>query len=150
MAMAMTMLDKTPVRSETGGWAPEIAAEFERESKNPNGCVGQRLLSENERVRVWEIRLKPGERFGFHRHVLDYFWTAVTPGRARAHVSDGTTVEHTYTAGETRHESHPAGHFKVHDIQNTGDAEMIFTTVEFLDSANKPLAIPDSVRVKGK
>jgi len=147
--MALTMLDKTPVRSDKSGWAPDIAAEFERESKNPNGCVGQRLLSENERVRVWEIRLKPGERFGFHRHVLDYFWTAVTAGRARAHVSDGTTVEHTYTAGETRHETHSAGHYKVHDIQNIGDADMIFTTVEFLDSANKPLPIPDKVRVKG-
>src|SRR5258707_484360 len=65
-AMALTMLDKTPVDAKTTAWPPEIAAEFERESKNPNGCVGQRLLSESERVRVWEIRLKPGQRFGFH------------------------------------------------------------------------------------
>ena len=31
-------------------------------------------------MRVWTIRLKPGERIGFHRHVLNYFWTAVTGG----------------------------------------------------------------------
>ena len=104
------------------------------------------LISESNRVRVWEIRLQPGERFGFHRHVLDYFWTAVLPGRARAHVSDGTIVEHTYAAGETRHETHTPGHFKVHDLENIGDSELIFTTVEFLDSANKPLPIPDTVR----
>src|SRR5207244_1649580 len=97
--MALSMLDKKPVRSQKTGWPPAIAAEFERESKNPNGCVGQRLLSENDRVRVWEIRLKPGERFGFHRHVLDYFWSVLTDGKARAHVNDGTMVEHTYTAG---------------------------------------------------
>jgi quercetin dioxygenase-like cupin family protein len=142
------MLDKKPVNLQKTAWAPEIAAEFERESKNPNGCVGQRLLSENERCRVWEIRLKPGERFGFHRHVLDYFWTSVTGGAARAHVSDGSIVEHTYAPGETRHETHAAGHYKVHDLQNTSDKEMIFTTVEFLDSANKPLPVPDHVRVK--
>src|SRR5881227_1633806 len=53
--MALTMLDKKPVDSKTSAWPAEIAAEFERESKSPNGCVGQRLLSENERVRVWEI-----------------------------------------------------------------------------------------------
>ena len=100
--MALTMLDKKPVQSSTGNWPPEIAAEFERESTNPNGCVGQRLLSETERVRVWDIRLKPGQRFGFHRHVLDYFWSVSTDGRARAYVSDGSTVEHTYKAGETR------------------------------------------------
>src|SRR5712671_1927385 len=82
--MALTMLDKKPIKAERTVWPPAIAAEFEREQKSPNGCVGQRLISESNRVRVWEIRLKPGERFGFHRHVLDYFWTAVTPGRARA------------------------------------------------------------------
>jgi quercetin dioxygenase-like cupin family protein len=145
--MALTMLDKKAVNTAKTPWPPEIAAEFERERKSPNGCVGQRLLSENERVRVWEIRLKPGERFGFHRHVLDYFWSALNAGRARAHLEDGSTVEHTYTAGETRHETHARGHSKVHDLENTGDTEMIFTTVEFLDSANKPLPVPDSVRV---
>jgi hypothetical protein len=142
------MLDKTPVTATTGKWSPEIAAEFERESKSPNGCVGQRLLSESGRVRVWEIKLKPGERFGFHRHVLDYFWSCSTGGQARAHMNDGTIVEHTYQPGETRHETHGKGHFKVHDIQNTGTSELHFTTVEFLDSANTPLPVPDSVRMK--
>jgi hypothetical protein len=72
----------------------------------------------------------------------------LTDGRARAHMDDGSTVEHTYTAGETRHETHAAGHSKVHDLENTGEGELIFCTVEFLDSANKPLPIPDSVRMK--
>jgi len=146
--MALTMLDKTPVAATKSTWSAEIAAEFERESKSPNGCVGQRLLSESERVRVWEIRLKPGERFGFHRHVLDYFWSCSTGGTARAHLNEGTTVDHTYQPGETRHETHAKGHFKVHDIQNTGPAELHFITVEFLDSANAPLPVPDHVRMK--
>ena len=68
-------------------------------------------------------------------------------GRARAYVSDGSMVEHTYTAGETRYETHERGHYKVHDLENIGDSELIFTTVEFLASANEPLSIPDSVRV---
>jgi beta-alanine degradation protein BauB len=144
--MALTMLDKKAVQTAQTAWRPEIAAEFERERKSPNGCVGQRLLSESERVRVWEIRLKPGERFGFHRHVLDYFWSALNAGRARAHLDDGATVEHAYTAGETRHEAHAAGHFKVHDLENIGDTELIFTTVEFLDGANAPLPVPHRVR----
>lgn len=146
--MALTMLDKEAVRTETTAWPPDIAAEFERESKNPNGCVGQRLLLESDRVRVWEIRLKPGERMGFHRHVLDYFWSVSTNGRARAHLDDGSTVENTYVAGETRHETHAAGHHKVHDLQNIGDSDLNFITVEFLDSANKPLPIPDRVRAR--
>ncbi len=78
------------------------------------------------------IRLKPGERIGFHRHVLDYFWTAVTGGRGRQHVHDGTTVEYTYAPGETRHETYGPGEFKVHDLENLGDKEMVFMTIEFL------------------
>jgi len=146
--MAMTMLDKKAVQSARTPWPPEITAEFERERQSPNGCVGQKLLSESDRVRVWQIRLQPGERFGFHRHVLDYFWSVLNAGRARAHMDDGSTVEHSYAAGETRHETHAGGHTKVHDLENIGDTELIFCTVEFLDSANTPLPIPDKVRLK--
>ena len=145
--MALTMVDKTSDRADKSAWPPVIAAEFERERKNNNGCVGTVLLSESERARVWMIRLAPGERVGFHRHVLNYFWTCVTGGRGRQHVHDGTTVEYTYQPGETRHETYALGQFKVHDLENIGDKEMVFMTVEFLDSANKPLAIPDRVRV---
>jgi hypothetical protein len=144
--MALTMLDKKPAHAETAEWPQAIAEEFSRERARPNGCVGTELVSESQRVRVWMIRLKPGERVGFHRHVLDYFWTAVTPGRGRQHLQDGSTVEHSYAAGETRHETYGPGSFKVHDLENIGDADLVFTTVEFLDSANPPLPIPHAVR----
>ena len=94
--MALTMLDKQAEKKEKSQWSADIAAELEREAKNPNPCVGSTLLSENERTRVWIIRLAPSERIGFHRHVLDYFWTSVSGGRARQHVHDGTTLEYTY------------------------------------------------------
>ena len=145
--MALTMLDKKPARAETGAWPQWLTDEFQRERTQPNGCVGTELLSETDRVRVWIIRLEPGERVGFHRHVLDYFWTSVNGGRGRQHLQDGSTVEHTYAPGETRHETYPAGAFKVHDLENIGDADMIFNTIEFLDSANKPLAVPQAVRL---
>jgi hypothetical protein len=145
--MAMTMLDKKAVLSHDTEWPAAIKAEFEKENKNPNGCVGTELLSETDKVRVWIIRLKPGERVGFHRHVLDYFWTSVNGGRGRQHLMDGSIIEHTYAAGETRHESYGPGEYKVHDLENLGDQDMIFNTIEFLESANKPLPIPDEVRL---
>ena len=144
--MALTMLDKKAERSEMKAWPANIAAEFEQEKNNPNPCVGNALVSETDRVRVWTIRLQPGERIGFHRHVLNYFWTAVNGGRGRQHLMDGTTVEYTYYPGETRHEEYGAGEFKVHDLENLGDKEMVFMTIEFLQSANKPMPLPDSVR----
>ncbi len=144
--MGLTMLDKAAERNEKAPWPADIAAEFEREAKNPNPCVGSTLLSENERTRVWIIRLAPGGRIGFHRHVLDYFWTCISGGRARQHVHDGSIIEMTYKPGETRHESYGKGEFKVHDLENLSDAEMVFMTVEFKDSANKPMTLPAGVR----
>jgi beta-alanine degradation protein BauB len=144
--MAMSMTDKQTARSEKSEWPKALQQEFDREAQNPNGCVGSEFVSESDRVRVWTIRLKPGQRFGFHRHVLNYFWTAMTPCRGRQHLMDGTTVEYTYAPGETRHESYGPGEFKVHDLENIGDGEMVFMTVEFLDSANGPLALPEGIR----
>lgn len=145
--MALSMLDKQTARSERTQWPADIQAEFERESRNPNGCVGTELLSETDKLRIWIIRLQPGERVGFHRHVLNYFWTSVSGGRGRQHLMDGSTVEYDYRPGETRHETYGAGEFKVHDLENLGDKEMIFNTIEFLDGANRPLPVPDSVRM---
>src|ERR1700680_5311900 len=143
--MARSMKEKASARIDTH-WPEWVRQEFERNQMN--ACVGTCLLSEDDRVRVWDIRLKPGERIGFHRHVLAYFWTAVTPGRARSHQADGTTIETDYVAGETRHESYGLGEFKMHELENIGDSELVFTTVEFLDSANAPLPVPAAMRVR--
>ena len=144
--MALSMLEKSTDHADRSAWPAAIMAEFEREKLNNNGCVGSTLLSESDKVRVWIIRLAPGERIGFHRHVLDYFWTSVSGGRGRQHLMDGATVEYTYQPGETRHETYGLSEYKVHDLENLGDKEMVFMTIEFLDSANKPLVIPNKVR----
>jgi hypothetical protein len=123
------------------GWSDEIKDEFERMAFD--GHVGSRLLSENDRVRVWEIRLAPGQRWHAHRHVLDYFWTIVTAGRSRQHTFDGTTRDVQYDAGETRHFRFGPGEFLLHDIENIGTDELVFTTVEHLDSENAPLKLDE-------
>jgi beta-alanine degradation protein BauB len=129
----------TVIGTDFEGWSDELRAEFERYSHD--GHVGSGLLSENDRVRVWEIRLEPGERWHVHRHVLDYFWTAVKPGRSRQHTSDGTTREVSYYAGETRHFTFSEGEYLLHDVENIGDEPVIFITVEHLDSENTPLPL---------
>ena len=144
--MVPTIHEKAAEKKDKAQCPAEIAAEFAHEAKNPNPCIGTALLSENERTRVWMIQLKPGERIGVHRHVLDYFWTAVSAGRSRQYLHDGTTVEHTYAPGETRQETYGEGEFKVHDLENIGQADAVFLTVEFKDSANEPLPLPTNVR----
>lgn len=121
------------------GWSSELREEFDMYAND--GEVGSRLLSENDRVRVWEIRLAPGERWHVHRHVLDYFWTAINAGQSLQHTFDGTTREVSYSAGETRHFHFGAGEYLLHDIENIGTTGLVFSTVEHLDSENTPLAL---------
>src|SRR5262245_37344172 len=45
--------------------------------------VGTRLMFENERVRVWDLALEPGESFAEHIHRLDYFYIVESGGLIR-------------------------------------------------------------------
>jgi hypothetical protein len=50
-----------------------------------------------------------------------------------------------YQPGDTRHHTCATGEFMIHDLENIGGTDMVFTTVEFLDSANAPLDPPADV-----
>jgi beta-alanine degradation protein BauB len=45
------------------------------------GDVGTKLVFENDRVRVWQVRLAPGERGAVHRHELDHLLIQVSGDR---------------------------------------------------------------------
>jgi hypothetical protein len=128
-----------PLDAPFDGWSDELRAELDAESANPR--VGTRLVHADARSRIWELRLVPGERLGFHRHVLDYVWTCVSGGNAISHYGDGSTQTVTYGVGETRSLDFARGASMIHDIVNTGGEELVFTTVEFLASENEPLPL---------
>lgn len=106
-----------------------------------NGEVGSELVSETDRVRVWHILARPGERLKVHTHVLDYFWTIHGPGKARNHQPDGTYFDVVYQAGDTKHFTFAKGERMTHSLENIGETDLVFTTVEFKDSANAPLQL---------
>jgi beta-alanine degradation protein BauB len=45
------------------------------------GGVGTRIVHEDDRVRVWELVLAPGERSATHRHELDHLLIQVSGDR---------------------------------------------------------------------
>lgn len=53
--------------------------------------VGTKQVFENERVRVWEMTLEPGELTGLHTHAHEYFF----------HVLEGSTLETFKEDGES-------------------------------------------------
>ena len=74
----MELLDENVV--EEGRFdLSEYADELARAPGNHE--IGTTLWFENDHVRIFEIRLEPGERAPFHVHDRTYFWTVVEPGR---------------------------------------------------------------------
>ena len=120
-------------------WPENLLQEFH--DRSHNGHVGGRLLLDNDQVRVWEIRLAPGERHGAHRHVLNYFWVAVTEGVSIQHTSDGRTERGSYKSGDTMFFSYREGEYMLHDLANAGNSELVFTTVELKDSTNESIPL---------
>lgn len=66
--------------------------EFAEEQPGP---VGQRVVYEDDRVRVWDIVLEPGGYFGLHTHEHDYLIVTLEGARCKTQElqADGTWVE---------------------------------------------------------
>jgi hypothetical protein len=117
---------------EEGVYDPADFAD-ELSAASSNFEVGTTLWFENERIRVWEILLRPGERGAFHAHVTNYFWTVVEGSRGLQRFADGTFVVRDYLVGETRYLEHTPETALIHDLENIGDSDLRFVTVELLD-----------------
>jgi hypothetical protein len=65
--------------SETNPYelAPEIRSQLEKyrddHRDEPVGDVATRLLFEDDNVKIWDMRLAPGEGSPLHRHEHDYY-----------------------------------------------------------------------------
>jgi mannose-6-phosphate isomerase-like protein (cupin superfamily) len=104
----------------------------ELEHAASNRAVGTNLWFENDRVRVWEVRLEPGERGPFHAHLADYFWTVVEEGRGLQRLADGTFAVRQYRVGETMFIENTPERPLIHDLENVGDTVLRFVTVELI------------------
>ena len=83
--------------------------------------VGTKLLFENDRVRVWDLRLAPGESTGLHCHSTDYFYVVIGDGELQP-------VDAAGNKGEPREMKDGDVHFRnidgqdVHEAINAGDS----------------------------
>jgi beta-alanine degradation protein BauB len=78
--------------------------------------VGTRIIFENDRVRVWEIELGPGETLPMHLHELDYVVIALSEGPTTVEWQDGRRETSKHTPGEVQWRSAP----HMHALTNEG------------------------------
>jgi beta-alanine degradation protein BauB len=117
---------------DQGTYDPAEYAE-ELEAAPHNLDVGTSIIFENHRIRVWDIILKPGERGPFHAHTRNYFWTVVEGSRGLQRFADGTFAVRDYLEGETKWLEHTPETALIHDLENIGDTDLRFVTVELFD-----------------
>jgi quercetin dioxygenase-like cupin family protein len=97
-----------------------------------NDRIGTELHLETDSMRIWHLRLKPGQRIPYHRHDRPYFWSVTTDGKGRSHFDDGRVVDIDYKKGESKYFNDlSVENMFVHDLTNIGDSELVFVTVEF-------------------
>lgn len=109
----------------------EYAAELE--NVRDNHTIGTEVWFENDRVRIWDLALEPGQRVPFHCHDEDYFWTVTSPGRVLQRYDDGTSRIVDVAVGDTNFLTYHNGECTVHDLENIGDTFVRTVTVVVKD-----------------
>jgi hypothetical protein len=61
---------------------------------NETTAVGTDVLFENDRIRVWELVLAPGEACEPHRHVHDHVLLYAEPATIRADAAGRPVIQH--------------------------------------------------------
>lgn len=109
-----------------------------QELQSPSAQVGDKVVFENNHVRVWHTTLEPNKRLPAHCHYLPYLWTSLTSGTSVSHYADGKTKTVRYQPGDTRYFnlSHQNGF--IHDLNNIGNTTLQFVTIEFLNTQKQP------------
>lgn len=67
------------------------------------GNIASRVIMENDKVRIWEMRLAPGEKSDLHRHDLDYIMIQIAGDKMAGQFeadSGGEWVGEDYVEGE--------------------------------------------------
>ncbi len=99
---------------------------------NENTDVGEHLVFENDSIKVWTILLPAGKSLPFHKHNKKYVWTALSKGKSVSYYNDGSIIETIYTIGDTKSfEDLSETNYFIHNLINTGETTLIFTTIEF-------------------
>jgi quercetin dioxygenase-like cupin family protein len=79
--------------------------------------VGSKLIFENEKVKVWEFTLAPGETIESHRHDHDYFFYAIEGGTLEVTRASGV-VQATLDPGKVYYRQKG----DTHAARNIGDS----------------------------
>lgn len=112
--------------------------------------VGTALLFANNRVRVWEMVLVPGQTCQPHRHEHDYLMLYTTPATVRATLDDGRPVIQHVDPGMAAYRVVGSEGRAPHAITNTGQQASHHFVIELLGPSAAATARPVEHNGRGR
>ena len=111
-------------------------------------AVGTKILFENDRVRVWEMLLAPGESCLPHRHVHDHLLLYAEPAEIRATFEGRPVIQHV-EHGCVAYRAVGAG-LPPHSITNVAGTPSRHFIVELLgpSASDQPTALEHNARAR--
>jgi hypothetical protein len=98
---------------------------------NETTGVGTDVLFENDRIRVWEMRLAPGESCEPHRHVHDHILLYAEPATIRGRAAGQPVIQHVEDGLVSYRAVGPDG-LPPHSITNVDDSPSRHFIIELL------------------
>ncbi|HKD87679.1 MAG TPA: hypothetical protein VKB62_04050 [Streptosporangiaceae bacterium] len=111
--------------------------------------VGTTMLFENDRVRVWEMRLAPGETCTPHRHAHDYLMMYTIPS-VIASGPAGQEMVQQLDPGMIAFSVVGADGLGAHAITNVGDEDSHHFVVELLGPSSSPTPLSPAHNGRGR
>ncbi len=85
-----------------------------------SAIIGTAELFENERVKVWDFVLEPGDTFAMHTHRRDHLIVVVEGGDLVVRYADGRTQAYSPQPGDLHYGRVDGGAADTHDACNVG------------------------------
>lgn len=101
--------------------------------QNITSSLSNRLVFENESVKLWDLHLAPGERIPFRKHNTNYGWVCTTGGLALTRYGNGKIDMVKLNPGDTEYFEYRGKNY-VNDLENIGEHPIIINILEYKET----------------
>ncbi|MEQ5792414.1 hypothetical protein J4E06_15205 [Muricauda sp. NFXS6] len=95
--------------------------------------LSNRLVFENEGVKLWDLMLLPGQRLNFRRHNTNYGWVCTTGGLVITRYGNGKIDMIKLNPGDTEYFENKGKNY-INDLENIGEDTLVINILEYKDS----------------
>ncbi|WP_108246990.1 hypothetical protein [Muricauda brasiliensis] len=92
--------------------------------------LSNRLIFEDESIKLWDLRLLPGERLNFRRHNTNYGWVCTTGGLLITRYGNGKIDMVKLNQGDTEYFENRGKNY-INDLENIGEDMVVINILEY-------------------